>query len=257
MTISARPAELSEIESFRDIYRLEMGCQIIHDSIHTRPGWTQEYILNGDETPIGYGSVAISGPWKEKPTLYEFFVIPPFRTQAFEAFEALLQASKAKRCETQSNDACTRDMLFTYSPSVTCEAILFQDERPNSTSPADDSIVFRKVLESDAGALEKVGLESGDQWLLQHRESVIATGGILYHYNRPYGDIYMAVAEPFRRRGFGTRMVQELKQVCYVTGSVPAARCNVRNVASRLTLQKAGFVPCGHILVGDVSLTAD
>jgi hypothetical protein len=26
-------------------------------------------------------------------------------------------------------------------------------------------------------------------------------GGILDHYNRPYGDIYMEVAEPFRRRG--------------------------------------------------------
>jgi GNAT superfamily N-acetyltransferase len=84
---------------------------------------------------------------------------------------------------------------------------------------------------------------------------VVAAGGdILFHYNRPYGDIYMKVAEPFRRRGVGTYLVQELKRVCYQGGSVPAARCNPTNIASRQTLQRAGFVPCGHIVKGTVSL---
>ena len=52
---------------------------------------------------------------------------------------------------------------------------------------------------------------------------VAATGGILFHYNRPFGDIYMEVAEPFRRRGFGSFLVQELKRVCYGGGHVPEA----------------------------------
>ena len=82
---------------------------------------------------------------------------------------------------------------------------------------------------------------------------VAATGGILFHYNRPYGDIYMEVAEAFRRCGHGSFLVQELKRVCYEGGSVPAARCNPKNIASRKTLQKAGFVPCGHILNGSIS----
>jgi GNAT superfamily N-acetyltransferase len=63
----------------------------------------------------------------------------------------------------------------------------------------------------------------------------------------------MDVAEPFRRRGLGSFLVQELKRVCYEGGSVPAARCSPRNIASYLTLQKAGFVPCGNILNGSVS----
>ena len=66
----------------------------------------------------------------------------------------------------------------------------------------------------------------------------------------------MDVAEPFRRRGFGSFLVQELKRVCYEGGHVPAARCGVDNVASRRTLQKAGFVPCGHILQGPVDSAA-
>jgi RimJ/RimL family protein N-acetyltransferase len=81
---------------------------------------------------------------------------------------------------------------------------------------------------------------------------VAASGGILFHYNRPYGDIFMETNESFRRRGLGAFLVQELKRVCYEGGHVPAARCNPNNVASRRTLQRAGFVPCGHILKGPV-----
>jgi GNAT superfamily N-acetyltransferase len=94
---------------------------------------------------------------------------------------------------------------------------------------------------------------SAGEWLIECDGQIAATGGILYHYNRPYGDIYMGVAEPFRRRGLGAFLVQELKRVCYELGSVPAARCNVTNVASRRTLQKAGFVPCGVRLEGKLA----
>ena len=75
---------------------------------------------------------------------------------------------------------------------------------------------------------------------------VAATGGILCHYNVPYGDIFMGVAEPFRRRGYGSYLIQELKRVCYERGRIPAARCNASNVASRATLQKAGLLPCAR-----------
>ena len=63
MEISAKPTSYEEIVLWRDMYRLEMGCQIIHDSIHTRPGWTQEYLLFLGKTAVGYGSVALAGPW--------------------------------------------------------------------------------------------------------------------------------------------------------------------------------------------------
>ena len=56
-------------------------------------------------------------------------------------------------------------------------------------------------------------LDEGAQWVLEIEGTVIATGGLLYHYNRPYGDIYMAVAEAHRRRGLGAYLVQELTRV--------------------------------------------
>ena len=49
MVITAQSCELESILALRDMYRLEMSCQIIHDSIHSRAGWTQEYSLRIDE----------------------------------------------------------------------------------------------------------------------------------------------------------------------------------------------------------------
>ncbi|HTA41069.1 MAG TPA: hypothetical protein VK789_01405 [Bryobacteraceae bacterium] len=57
-----------------------MNCQIIHDSIHGRAGWTREFAIQLDDgTLIRCGSVAVAGPWLDNPALYEFFVEPEYR----------------------------------------------------------------------------------------------------------------------------------------------------------------------------------
>jgi RimJ/RimL family protein N-acetyltransferase len=94
--------------------------------------------------------------------------------------------------------------------------------------------------------------QGGSEWVLEVNGTTVATGGIMFHYNRPYGDLYMEVVEPFRRRGLGSHFVQELKRVAYELESIPCARCNPLNIASRKTLQKAGFVPFAHILNGTI-----
>jgi GNAT superfamily N-acetyltransferase len=229
-----------------------MSCQIIHDSIHSRPGWTQEYLLIESGANVGYGSVAVGGPWKEKPTVYEFFVLPQYRSRMFDLFIGLLAASSATMIETQSNDPLLTVMLHTYAQNVTSESILFHDKQTTSHFPSD--AIFRRASPDDAAQIVQQQLDTDAKWLVAAAGTMAATGDILFHYNRPYGDIYMKVAEPFRRRGLGSFLVQELKRVCYEGGSVPAARCNPKNIASRKTLQNAGFVPCGHILNGSVLL---
>jgi GNAT superfamily N-acetyltransferase len=248
MVITAQPCELEPIRALRDMYRLEMSCQIIHDSIHSRPGWTREYSLRIDGNQVGYGSVAIGGPWTEIPALYEFFVAGPYRLKVFELFNALQKASGAAKMEIQSNDVLTAAMFHTYAKNVTTESVLFKDEVTTNLVPA--GATFRTATEAD-------GLDVSSQQLLWHGVVeldgvVAATGGILFHYNRPYGDIYMDVREEFRRRGLGAFIVQELKRVCYEGGFKPGARCSPKNVPSRRTLQRAGFVPNANILVGEL-----
>jgi GNAT superfamily N-acetyltransferase len=251
MPVTAHRVELRDIEGMRDIYRHEMNCQIIHDSIHARPGWTHEYLLTEGGARVGYGSVAVAGPWQAQPAVYEYFVLPQHRERMFDLFLALLTASGATVIETQSNDPLLTVMLHTFAPAVASESILFHDKVTTAYAPPDAA--FRSVRPEDGAQIAEQELDPGAKWLVAVGGVVAAAGDILFHYNRPYGDIYMKVGASFRRRGLGTYLVQELKRVCYEGGSVPAARCNPKNVASRQTLQRAGFVPCGHILKGAVS----
>jgi GNAT superfamily N-acetyltransferase len=166
-------------------------------------------------------------------------------------FEGLLRSSAATIIETQSNDGLLTVMLHTFAHEVLSESVLFHDKLTTSHFPRE--AVFRRSSAEDAAQIVQQQLDSEAKWLVSVAGIIAAAGDILFHYNRPYGDIYMKVAEPFRGRGIGTYLVQELKKVCYEAGSIPAARCNPKNFASRKTLQKAGFVPCGHILKGTVS----
>jgi GNAT superfamily N-acetyltransferase len=251
MQIQAKLSFSENLLSLRTRYREELNCQIVHDSIHRREGWTLSYLLELDGGAVGFGSVAISGPWKGKPTVFEFYVLPQYRSRAFDLFEALLAASGARFFETQTSDVLLTVMLHTYGRDIASEKIVFAD-KITTTHPPNGAILRPVMTEEETRAcLER--RQGGGEWLLEVGGVSAATGGILFHYNRPYGDIYMEVAEPFRRRGLGSYLVQELKRVCYELGAIPCARCNPTNVASRRTLQRAGFVPFAHILNGSIA----
>lgn len=250
MPISVRVCEPDEIAALRDCYREEMDCQIIHDSIHSRPGWTIEYALDLDGAVAAYGSVAIGGPWKTQHAIYEFHVTKECRMRIFDLFEALIPACSATIVETQSNAPILPVMLHTFTQNIRAEAVLFADGFQTQLSP--DRAAFRQARPEDEELLRSLDLDETADWVVTWNGEIAGAGGILYHYNRPYGDLYMKVAEQFRGKGLGAYLVQELKAACRDGGSIPAARCNVGNAASRKTLQKAGFAPCGNIIAGDL-----
>lgn len=236
------------VRSLRTRYRQEMNCQIVKDSIHTRPGWTLTYALGLDDELVGFGTVAVAGPWTGKPTILEFYVLPEHRSRAFDLFEAFLEASGARLMEIQSSDALLAVMLHTYARGIVSEAIVFRDG-VTTALPANGAVLHALTSDEEvrASLAERQG---GPEFQLHVDGRPAGKGGILFHYNRPYGDVYMEIEEPFRRRGFGAFLVQELKRQAYDIGAIPAARCNTDNRPSRKTLQKAGFVPYAHVLNG-------
>ncbi len=247
-------AKLSSNEAvlpLRTRYRGEMNCQIVHDSIHRREGWNLSYLLEFGDITAGFGSIAIGGPWKDKPTVFEFYVLPEQRSRAFALFEAFLAASGARFFEVQTNDVLPTIMALTYGRDIGTEKIVFHDKLTTAHLP--NGAILRRVTSEEEIRMSLERRQGGGEWLLEIDGIVAATGGIMFHYNRPYGDIYMEVTEPFRRRGLGSYLVQELKRECYELGAIPCARCNTSNIASRRTLQRAGFVPFAHILIGSIA----
>ena len=248
MNVSVDATTLGRIQPWRDMHRFEMNCQVVHDSIHDRAGWTQEFLLSIGDTPVGYGSLAIGGPWKDAPTLYQVYVVPTHRQRLLDLYRRLVEVSEAVQITIQSNDPLATMMLHACVTEATSNAILFHDRHVTALAPAD--AIYRAATAAEAPDVPSQDLRY--RGVVEVGGEVAATGGVLFHYNRPFGDIYMDVNEPFRRRGLGSFIVQELKRICYENGHVPAARCSPDNLASQRTLQKAGFDPCGHILTGAV-----
>src|SRR2546426_31380 len=185
MELCAKAANVQDILPWRDMYRLEMACQIIHDSLHSRKGWTEPYLLIAGGVSMGYGSVALGGPWKGKPTVFEWYVVPQYRSRMFDLFSALLAASGAATIETQSNDPLLTVMLHTFAQSVTSESILFHDKLTTALSPP--GAIVRRTTPDAAAQLISHELDSEAQWVVEVEGKVAAAGGVLFPYNRAYG----------------------------------------------------------------------
>ena len=250
LRLEAKLASNEETLHLRSRYREEMNCQITKDSIHSRKGWTRSYLLERNRAAVGFGSVAIAGPWKDKPTVIEFYVVPDHRRHGFDLFEAFLKAGQPSFFEAQSNDTLFTVLVLTYGKRVATESIVFRDGA-TTTLLANGATLRRVTPENDIkDAIER--RQGGGEWVVEIKGRAVGKGGILFHYNRPYGDIYMEVKKPFRRLGLGAYLVQELKRECRQLGAVPCARCNPSNIASRRTLLSAGFLPYAHILNGSI-----
>jgi GNAT superfamily N-acetyltransferase len=247
MSIDVSPVPISEVTPLRELHRREMNCQIVHDSFPGR-GFSDAYLLRVAGRLAGYGLVAN----KHCPeTVDEFYTFPAYRAAALPLFRRLLEVSRAARIRAQTNDGLLLMLLHDCGTNIAGEAILF-DDQVTTALPCPGG-TLRPVTDADRERIEASKLDADSQWMVENDGVPMATGGVLCHYNPPYGDIYMAVHEAHRQRGYGSYLVQELKRIAYEMGKAPAARCNVDNTASRRTLQKAGLLPCGRILLGDVA----
>jgi GNAT superfamily N-acetyltransferase len=249
MNVDVSLVALEAAQYLRELYRREMNCQIVHDSLHAR-FFTDIYLIRVNDRVAGYGC-AMSGDCESRDLIKEFYVLPGHRASALSLFRRFAMAAGARTIEAQTNDTLLSLMLFDCATEFKSETILFQDA--STTDLRLPGVRFRKVSQTDRDRIFPHKLEGVGDWLLEDEGEVVATGGVYTHYNPPYGDISMEVDERLWRRGYGSYLVQELKRTCYEMGKVPAARCHFANTASRATLQKAGFRPCARILRGVIS----
>ncbi|GAA0527786.1 GNAT family N-acetyltransferase [Chitinophaga japonensis] len=233
---------LADIRAFRLLFLQERRFQFVHDKCHLY-GWADTYLFLADGMRIGYGAIWGHNKREDRDAIFEFYLLPPYRKLSNRIFPLFHSASGAFYIECQSNDALLASLLYEYARNINAEAILFEDHY--TTQLQVPGVVFRRP----GGPPD--GYDAGGYALEQAGETV-ATGGLMLNYNMPYADIYMDVKESCRQQGLGSLLVQELKKEAYSMGRVPSARCNIRNLASKATLLKAGFRECGFILKGEI-----
>lgn len=250
MTPSAVKGKLDDIQSFRALFLQEANCQVRYNACHER-GWTDSYLLKLDDIEVGYGSIK-GQEIADRDTVFEFYVVPPFRTLSEVLFRELVAASVAQYIECQSNDPLLPSMLYDFSRDISADTVLFEDHAV--TEYAIPGAAFRRCTDKDKDRIFQHGVEPPGDYVLEVEGEIVATGGFLLHYNLPFADLYMEVRKDCRRRGYGSFLLQEVKKECYLAGRVPAARCSTQNKASRATLLKAGLRTCGFMLKGDIAI---
>ena len=249
MTLNAFRTDVKEILPLRTLFLQENNFQIRHNACHERD-WTDSYILTYNEAKIGYGSIKGNENLNDRDTVFEFYLIPSFRNISSLAFSELLHSSGATFIECQSNDLLLTLLLYQYGQNINSRVILFEDSTKSCLNI--DKIIFRRRSDNDIVFEHKT--EPAGDYILELNKEVVATGGFLLHYNMPFADLYMEVKEDYRKNGFGSFLIQELKTQCYLAGRVPAARCNIENIVSRATLIKAGLKIAGFMLLGSIKL---
>ncbi len=244
----AAEVSLEDVLGMRELYRREMDAQVVHDSWHAR-GWTRMYLLSLGGEVAGYGAVG-GAPRDTKDTIKEFFLLPERRGDALALFRTLVAASGAQRIEAQTNDTCLFLMLCDFATDISSERILFSGGVHTALAAPIQGLRFRELTDADRRTVFDHTHEPVGEWGLDHEGSILATGGLAFHYNPPYADIYMEVDVRHHRRGLGSYLVQELRRLCDERGYRPAARCHHSNLASRRALERGGMVPCARIMEG-------
>ena len=229
--------------------RAVANCQLIRDSYWTR-GFLTAWAIAVDGKTVGCGAI---GNRHFAGRVLEFFVLPENRRHATELFAELLRATTATQIEAQTNLPLMIAMLREFATEIRTENLLFADAKPTALTVPEGAVFRRK---QEAGELRVFAhqMEPEGDWVIEVDGAIVATGGFLTHYNPPFADLYMEVAEKRRQRGFGSYLVQELRRVCREAGYVPAARCDVGNVASQRTLERGGMALCGEMVAGNVKI---
>jgi GNAT superfamily N-acetyltransferase len=247
MKVDVYKTELENILPLRNLFLQENNFQIRYDACHQR-GWTDSYIFVCDDQKIGYGSIRGNEKHSDRDSVFEFYIIPSFRSITSAVFSELLKVCAATFIECQSNDLLQTSMLYQFAENINSDTILFEDGA--QTFLTSDKVIFRKITDDDL-SFEHKSEPPGD-FVLEFNKEIAATGGFFLHYNMPFADLYMEVKEEYRKKGFGSFLIQEIRRECYLAGRVPAARCNINNAASKMTLLKGGFKIAGYMLLGKV-----
>lgn len=252
MKITVTKTDPGAIQHFRALFLHEANFQFIHNSFHQR-GWSDCYSLSVNDMTVGYGATCGQGNWAtERNTIFEFYIIPAYRKLAGFIFPELIKVSGVSFIESQSNHFLQVDMLYEFAENIHAGAVLFEDYV--ATQYEIPGAVFRMRKENEPIFEHEV--EGEGDYVLEINGAIVASGGYLLHYNLPYSDLYMEVKEDCRRKGYGSYILQEIKKASYKAGRQTAARCNVDNKVSKMTLLKAGLRVCGYSLTGHIKPVA-
>lgn len=194
-------------------------------------------------------------------TLVQFCVSKEYSIYSPEIFKHLIRNSIIKTAAVSTKEPEFLSLCLDYQKSIYVDTYLFTDSQNTSTElnnfkklsfrlavNSDISIVKDKCDAAFEGYYEEL-IDNDQLFVLYDDNTLLGLGEFRIMKSNPhYGDIGVVVAEEYRKKGVGTYILTKLKEHCYENNLKPLACCDVKNIASKNTLQKAGFI-CNHRII--------
>lgn len=243
-------ASLQEIAPLRSQYLDELfQAQELFLELKVRKA--SVYRLSLAKMPVGY--VLLDEP---EQTLLEYYVTRPFLDQVDAIFGKILQRCGIRQAFCKSFDHTLLSCCLTYQKSVRPYGISFREYAPleqiEAPSPvrvrlanANDIPLVVSVNEEIFEADEEIHEVIGNQNMFLFEQGTTLVGFGIFQRNipgRPDFDIGMLVTKPFRRQGYGAYIIRFLTEYCLQNDWRPICGCAIENIASRRTLEKAGYI---------------
>ncbi|MCX7708788.1 MAG: GNAT family N-acetyltransferase [Clostridia bacterium] len=206
------------------------------------------YVIQVGET-VGYFIIS------SQKIMVEFYLDRKMLMDCEEIFLQICETFNIEKVYCKSFDSVLLKCCLKHFEKHTVIGTLFRDF--TKTEPdAMEGFDVRVATENDIPFLlqQKDGLYESEEELfymarndkihMYFQNGNLVGCGYLWRIieDRNYYDIGMWVNPGYRKMGFATRIIANLKGNCLKNGRIPVCGCAVDNLASRKTLEKNGFI---------------
>jgi predicted acetyltransferase len=233
-------------------------------------GLSPHYEMVVDGERVGYFAA-------KNGRLLQFFVADEFLPRASALFDAVLADGELSSASVSTVEPMFLSLCLDRQTDVSINSYLFHDHhpvqpqlsvyphaqfRPGILADLAPLVQFyqenneyedTEAIEEGAGGLEPYAREliENEQVFLLVDAGVILGIGECRHSEtqKPYADVGMITHYQHRQRGIGVFILAQLKESCYSHYVKPICSCAFDNIASRKTIEKAGFITQHCILV--------
>lgn len=202
----------------------------------------------------------------EQKRLLQFYAVE----KVAKLFAAVIESEWVETAVASTIDPAILSLCLDVQKSISINTYLFHDTqrvtphlpafpkaqfRPTAMTELDRLTAFntRNNEYEDEAAIEELFetrqkyaqllIERQQSFLLIDGDTILGIGECRVSQSQPpYADIGMIVDKDHRRQGIGTFVLAQLKQHCYQQNVKPICSCFADNIASRKTIEKAGFV---------------
>ncbi len=238
----------SDIQNFRNQYLdgLIEPQELFLELLCRKAG---KYLITINKESAGYFMIA------ENNLLVEYYIIKKFIDGIDVIFSKIINNFSIERAYCKSFDHEMMSCCLGIQKSVKVIGALFRERRQLNNLSIDelktrfaDMNDFKHISQINEEVFEdndeiKTTIANQSMIIFEYENETAGFG--IFQRNieeRPEFDIGMLVDKKFRGRGYGKYIINFMAEHCINNGWRPTCGCTIENIASRKSLESAGFI---------------